>query len=82
MSIKLIHMHNDYGDDDFALIEAPESDDDFEYLMDDLEEEYRESVAEDDFTVLNMENYIIDTLAERGYKFLPHSVISKYYEGR
>ena len=33
MSIKLIHMHNDYGDDDFALIEAPESDDDFEYLM-------------------------------------------------
>ena len=82
MSIKLVHMHNDYGDDDFALIEATETDEEFEYLLDDLEEEYRDSVSEDDFSVYNMENYIMDTLLERGYKFIPHSVIYKYYEGR
>lgn len=82
MSIKLVHMHNDYGDDDFALIEAPETDEEFEYLLDSLEEEYTESVSEDDFSVYNLENYIMDTLMERGYKFLRHNVISKYFSGR
>ena len=79
MRVKLIHMHNEYGEDDFALIKT----EDFTYVLEnkieDLEEEYEQVTPEDDRTSLDKQNYVIDKLIEQGYELVYYDLITRNY---